>query len=182
MAEHHHIGPAVEVQLVLDLIRPPDDHPMRLGKALGRGEERTGVGDYDPEAQAVSDPAQFLRDVNGADDQEPWLGRHGLDIDLVLPVPEGAALLTVHQAGRVRDDGIEYVAGDGAGHEPVHPIEHRLGACSGTVHHGDGRPQPLLLDEATDRLQMVDHHFSTSTWMVPPQARPTSNASSSAMP
>ena len=181
VAEQHHIGAGVDDQPIGHLLGPSDDHALGLGEALLGGEDRPGVVDDHPEPQPVGHPAQLLCDVNGAEDHQPGLGGHRLYVDMAAPVGQGAVLFPVHEMGGVGNQVIGNVLGDGPGDEAFGAVQHPLGADAGAVHDGHHRPQPFGLDEAAHRFQRT-HHFSTNTWIVPPQASPTSKASSSAIP
>ena len=92
------------------------------------------------------------------------------------------ALLTLHQGPRIGEDVVLQARGQFPLDHPVVVVEHGVQPLVGAGDHGEGRPEPLGVELAANRLEVSRHHVSMYTWMVPPQARPTSKASSSAMP
>ena len=181
VAEQHHVGAGVDVEPVGHLIGPADDHALRLREPLLGGEEGTCVVDDHPEPQPVGHPAQLLRDVDRPEDHQLRLGSDRLYVHLAVTVGEGAALLPIHEAGGVGDHVGGYAGGYRPGDQAVGAVQHPFDTGVGTVHDGDRRPEALGLDQAADCFERA-HHCSTNTWIVPPQAKPTSKASSSAMP
>jgi len=124
-----------------------------------------------------------LGDVHRTEDHQPGTGDDGLDEHLDVAVRQGGGHLPVDE-----DRGVlhrRFEAGrEASGDDPFLEVEH--GAAPHALAGDDGQvgPEPFLGDEPLQRGDggFVGHHGSTNTWMVPPHASPTSNASSSEIP
>ncbi len=182
VAQQDNEGAGVRLELFEHLVRPGDDELVDVGESLGRCPGSAGVGDDDLVAELGRHLRQRLRDVARPEDQQARLGRHGLDEDLAVAVLQRAALLVGHELFGV----ITHVIRDILWHltrDVAHTsLEQRLGTHVSTGHHrGDGS-ESLPLLERPKRSEDLRHHFSMNTWIVPPQVKPTSKASSSAIP
>ena len=180
MGEDHHPGAPVEIDLADDALRPAEQDPGR-GKPLRRGEGAPGVDDGHPVTHLAGEAGQRLTDVDRADDHH-FLGRcQRLDEHLMGRVLHGTVLLVVHQHHGVRRHVGGDIGGQGARHLLSGRVEHDFGPEGGPVDEGDDRPVLLAIQNALNCLERA-HQGSMKTSMVPPQAMPTSNASSSAIP
>ncbi len=180
VGEDHHPGSPIEADLVDDVLRP-SDQDSRRGEALWRGKGAPGVDHRHPVPHLAGEAGQRLTDVNRADDEHLLGRRQRLDEHFMGRVLHGTVLLVVHQhqgvCGQIRRD----VGRQGAGHGLPGRVEDDFGTEVRPVDEGDHRPVLLAIEYALNRLERA-HHGSMKTSMVPPQAMPTSKASSSAIP
>src|SRR5690606_41551397 len=99
-----------------------------------------------------------------------------------LTVRDGQRHLAIHQGEGIGDERFLDALGDRTGEHFATSVENRHG--TGVRSGQDGQLSAVLLfgEDPLQGLRRLCHHFSTNTWMVPPQASPTSNASSSDIP
>ena len=154
---------------------------LAVGKRLFGGESATGVKDRHPVPHLRREAGERLADVHRPHDHQLLWRGEGFDEDGVWRVFQRAVLLVVHQENRVGDDVGGEPFGKLAGDHLPTGIEDHFVAGHRPVDEGEHGPILLPGEDALDCNQGA-HQGSMKTSMVPPQAMPTSNASSSAIP
>ena len=186
-------GPRVGALPLEQPVGPVDHDLVGLGEPAAGGEHLAGVAHRHPVAEHLGHLDQRLGEVDGAEDQHA--GRRGERLDEHRDgLLAGLAVLAVvahdRRAGgqlaeRVAaDDPVEVGVAERAERLAIGP-DQQLGADGRALDHGDQRDRLLgpqgLVEGVEDRRHASGYQSSGSMkrWMVPPQVRPTANASSS---
>ncbi len=169
------LGPATREQTARALLTASDRRPT--------------IGDVEASVLQIahtrrfSHPSPFEMHFSETHSEAIRTGR--FDYTIQHTDPDLAAHCTVVRSRGCRllgeDIGNDLI-GKRTGDDPVLDVDHRLLPDVGPPHHRGHGAEALLLDEALDGGDDLHDHFSMKTSMIPPQVRPTSNASSSAIP
>jgi hypothetical protein len=164
-------------------VRPAQRQLVGLGEPLSGEEGGTGIGDGDVVTKKAGMLGEGLGYVNGAEDDQARAGDYRFDEDVAVPVGDGGGHLPLDEHPSICCRRLDHLGRESPGDDPRLGVEDGSLTEAGPGDHRHPRPEPLLFGQATQRLQLaVAHHGSTNTWIVPPQASPTSKASSSEMP
>ncbi len=160
VAQQHHVGAPIDLDLILDVVGPAHQHPIGLGKPLGGGEGGAGVGDHHPEPELLGHGGERFGHLVGAEDQELGLGGHRLDEHLALSIAEGPRLFVLGQLAGVGQHVVGHFGRQLPGDVALVEIDDRPGPDVRSGDHRGERPEPLLVDQP---LEGFDHHFSMNT-------------------
>ena len=199
VAEHGDGIARAQADLVGDLVGPAHDEPVHVREALAGHERRASVDDDDLVAELARQAGQRLGDGHAADDDEPRAD--GEDLDEELPTSDlerrGEPLADgrtsgLGDVGRVRSLRSQAALGRGRPPWTTSGLGHRRARTA--------RPRRRSLARRAVPAAASRRHGSTATlaagrpatavgtagWtstsIVPPQARPTSQACSSLTP
>ncbi len=183
MCQDHDEGSGVEVVVGDHLVGPAHPELVDIREAVGGDEGGPGVGHHGVKAEQRGMLHQLLCDMDRAEHEETRAGRDHLIEDLGVLVAECDGALRPHQRLPVPGHQAEEVGGEVPGDQRRRVVEDGLGALVGTGDDGDDHSEPVIVGQLAGGVDdRVGHHGSMYTWIVPPQARPTAKASSSAIP
>jgi len=181
MAEQNDIRSPIELDSLKNGIRPTNYELVHIGKALICCPGGACVGDDHSEAEMLGDDRQRLRNVTRPEYEQYRRGRQCLDVYLAVTVRERSILLVFDEDCDVGEHISGYVGGYLPGDDTLVRFDNGFEPDIRTLHDRYSRAEALSGDEFADGADDA-HHFSMYTEIVPPQVRPTSKASSSAMP
>ena len=177
-------------------VRPVDDHLVGLRETLAGGEHRPGIAHRHPVSEERPDPGHRGGEVDRPEHQHPRRGREAGDEDrqsltaalAVRAVVSGSPVRPVasRPAGVVANGVVQPLAAEPAGGCRSVQITRCRPSWSGrpavTVASATGSPAWIDAASAPNSGKVAARTASTKTSMIPPQVRPTVNASSSETP